>query len=170
MNFLLRDARESDAAAIAEIYGHYVRTSSCTFEEIAPDAAEMAARLRNIVEAGLPYCVAEEKGNVTGYAYAGPFRTRSAYRFTVENSVYVAAGCARGGIGTALMERLIKDCAGRGFRQMIAGIGDSENAASIALHRKLGFGPAGELKSVGFKFGRWVDVVWMQRALGPETP
>ena len=173
----LRDATPRDAAAIAAIYGPYVQTSAFSFEEIPPDADEMAARMKKITEAGLPYLVAEEEGlvaedagKVAGYAYASAFHTRSAYRFTVENSVYVAPQSTRAGTGTLLMRRLISECAERGLRQMIARIGDGENIASIALHEKLGFRRIGELRGVGFKFGRWVDVVEMQLVLGPQRP
>ena len=162
---LMRDAREQDASAIAQIYAHYVETSAFTFEETAPAAEEMAVRMKKITEAGLPYLVAENEGRVTGYTYASPFHGRSAYRFTVENSVYVASSVTRAGTGTLLMRRLIVDCAKRGCRQMIARIGDQENIASIRLHEKLGFRRIGELRGVGFKFGRWVDVVEMQLAL-----
>lgn len=162
---LLRAARESDAAILAEIYGHYVRTSCFTFEEIAPPAEEMAARMKKIGEAGLAYLVAEMEGQVAGYAYAAPFHSRSAYRFTVEDSVYVAPGLGRRGIGLGLMRRLIEDCRARGCRQMIGRIGDSENIASLAMHEKLGFVRVGLLCNVGFKFGRWVDVVETQLAL-----
>lgn len=162
---LLRAAAESDAAAIAEIYGHYVRTSCFTFEEVAPAAEEMALRMKKIGEAGFAFLAAEVKGAVAGYAYASPFHSRSAYRFTVEDSVYVAPDLARQGIGLALMRRLILDCAARGCRQMVARIGDAENIASLSLHEKLGFARAGLLRGVGFKFGRWVDVVEMQLPL-----
>ncbi len=162
---MIREARESDAAALARIYGHYVTTSCFTFEEIAPDAEEMAARFRKIAEAGLPYLVAENDNGLAAYAYAALFHSRSAYRFTVENSVYVAPGQGRQGFGMSLMRRLIADCAVRDFRQMLARIGDAENTASIGLHEKLGFRRIGELRGVGFKFGRWVDVVEMQLAL-----
>ena len=166
----LRDATPKDAAAIAAIYGPYVQTSAFSFEEIPPDADEMAARMKKITETGLPYLVAESEGTVAGYAYASAFHTRSAYRFTVENSVYVAPQSTRAGTGTLLMRRLISECAERGLRQMIARIGDGENIASIALHEKLGFRRIGELRGVGFKFGRWVDVVEMQLVLGPQRP
>jgi L-amino acid N-acyltransferase YncA len=166
----LRDATPRDAVAIAAIYGPYVQTSTFSFEGIPPDADEMTTRMKKIAEAGLPYLVAESEGRVAGYAYASAFHTRSAYRFTVENSVYVAPQSTRAGTGTLLMRRLIAECAGRGLRQMIARIGDGENIASIALHEKLGFRRIGELRGVGFKFGRWVDVVEMQLVLGPQRP
>lgn len=162
---LLRAARDNDAAAIAEIYGHYVRSSCFTFEEIAPTAEEIAARMRKTEEAGLCFLVAEAQGGVAGYAYASPFHSRSAYRFTVEDSVYVAPGLSRRGIGLALMTRVIEDCTARGYRQMIGRIGDTQNIASLSLHEKLGFARVGLLRNVGFKFGRWLDVVEMQRTL-----
>jgi phosphinothricin acetyltransferase len=165
--FHLRDATLRDAPAIAAIYAPYVETSCFTFEETAPGADDIAARIAKTLGAGLPYLVAEtEDGVVIGYAYAGPFHARSAYRHTVENSVYVAAGHVRGGIGRALMQRLIAECTARGCRQMIALIADRDDGPSARLHTALGFRPAGKLASVGLKFGRWVDVLQMQLALG----
>lgn len=162
----LRDAEPGDMGAIAAIYSHHVRTGIASFEEIPPDAAEMARRHGVVVGAGLPYLVAVRGGRVVGYAYAGRYRERTAYRYTVENSVYVAEDAARLGIGRALLEELIARCAALGYRQMVAVIGDSANAASIGLHASLGFRAAGVLPSVGFKLGRWVDSVIMTRALG----
>lgn len=167
---MIRDARPQDASAIAGIYGHYVETTAFSFEETPPSTEEMAARMAKIVEAGLPYLVAEKDGLVAGYAYASPFHVRSAYRFTVENSVYIAPEQAGQGLGTALMQKLIADCAAKGYRQMIARIGDAGNISSLRLHRKLGFRPVGELKAVGLKFGRWVDVVELQLALESSPP
>jgi L-amino acid N-acyltransferase YncA len=164
---LIRDARQDDASAIAEIYGHYVMTTAFTFEEVPPSGEEMAARMEKIMDASLPYFVAEKDGAVAGYAYASPFHSRSAYRFTIENSVYIAPGHAGQGIGTDLMRRLIAECAAKGFAQMVARIGDTQNIASLRFHQRLGFRPAGELRAMGLKFGRWVDVVEMQLALGP---
>jgi L-amino acid N-acyltransferase YncA len=164
---LIRDARPDDASAIAGIYGPYVLTTAFSFEETPPSAEEMAGRMDKIAAAGLPYLVAQKDGVVTGYAYASPFHSRSAYRFTVENSVYIAPEQARQGLGTQLMRRLIADCAARGSRQMIARIGDADNIASLRLHQRLGFRPVGELRAVGLKFGRWVDVVEWQLALVP---
>jgi L-amino acid N-acyltransferase YncA len=162
-----RDASADDAAAIARIYGHYVETSCATFEEVPPSPEDMRARLRHVREAGLPWRVAEaEDGGVLGYAYAAPFRMRSAYRYTVENSVYVAHDRVARGLGTALMRDLIQACAALGYRQMIAIIGDSANEASIRLHARLGFRMIGHQLAVGLKFGRWVDVVEMQFELG----
>jgi len=161
---LIRAATPDDAGEIAAIYGAYVTTAACTFEEEAPSVAEMASRIAKVKQAGLPWLVMEKEGRVAAYAYAGPFHTRSAYRFTVEDSVYVAREEARQGMGLALLERLIAECAGQGLRQMVARI-TAEGNASIALHERLGFRLVGELRAVGFKFGRWWDVVEMQRAL-----
>lgn len=159
------DAEARNIADIARIYAHYVATSAATFEETAPDEAEMRARFDAIRERGFCYLVALRGDAVVGYAYASLYRARSAYRYTCENSVYVDTRARRGGIGRALIDALIPRASASGFRQMIAVIGDSDNAASIALHRAAGFEPAGTLKSVGFKFDRWIDVVLMQRAL-----
>jgi phosphinothricin acetyltransferase len=165
--FHLRDATLQDAPAIAAIYAHYVETSCFTFEEVAPSAQDIAARIARISQAGLPYCVAVgEDGALIGYAYAAPFHDRSAYRHTVENSVYIGAGHIRQGLGRALMRRLIDDCAARGYRQMIAKIADHDDGPSPRLHAALGFRPVGTLSAVGLKFGRWVDVLQMQLPLG----
>jgi L-amino acid N-acyltransferase YncA len=164
---ILRDAMPDDAPAISAIYAHYVHTSPATFEQEAPDAGEIRARLAAISSAGLPWRVALDADRaVAGYAYAALYRTRTAYRYTVENSVYVAPGALCRGIGSALMRDLIARCAHAGFRQMLAVIGDSANDASISLHAKLGFEMIGIHRAVGFKFGRWIDVVHMQLALG----
>ena len=161
----VRASRAEDAAAIAAIYGHHVVHGLATFEETPPDAAAIAARRAALVAGGYPHLVAVAAAAVVGFAYAGPYRSRPAYRFTVENSVYVEA--AGRGIGRALLGALIARCEDAGFRQMVAVIGDSANAASIGLHRALGFRRVGTLDSVGFKHGRWVDSVIMQRPLGP---
>jgi L-amino acid N-acyltransferase YncA len=172
--FQLRDARPDDASAIATIYDHYVRTTCFTFEEVPPAADEIVLRMRKVRAAALPYYVAEGPNNgVIGYAYASLFHARSAYRYSVENSVYIAADRIRQGIGTALMQRLIAKCTALGFRQMIALIGvDQQNPASIGLHSRLGFKPVGTLSAVGWKFGRWLDVKEMQLTLGdgPNSP
>jgi L-amino acid N-acyltransferase YncA len=162
---LVRDAHEADLPTIADIYRHHVETGLASFEEIAPSVDELARRRREILDRGLPYLVAEFGGKVCGYAYAGPYRARTAYRFTVEDSVYVVPAAARRGVGSALLDRLIALCSERGYRQMVAIIGDSANTASIRLHAKLGFEVIGTLPAVGFKFGRWVDSVIMQRSL-----
>ena len=165
--FHLRNAGAEDMPEVARIYAHYVQTSVYTFEEIPPTPNEMAARLRQVRQGGLPWRVAEGiGGRILGYVYAAPFRARSAYRYTVENSVYVAADQAQRGVGVALMRDLIGECAALGYRQMMAVIGDSANEASIRLHTRLGFRTVGHEVAVGLKFGRWVDVVQMQLALG----
>ncbi|MDR3513481.1 MAG: GNAT family N-acetyltransferase [Caulobacteraceae bacterium] len=163
----IRPASQADAAALAAIYGHHVAHGFGTFEEVAPDADEMAARLAAVTRRGLPYLVAEIDGAVAGFAYAGPFRARAAYRYTVEDSVYIAHGRQGQGVGKALLGAVIAACEPLGLRQMVAMIGDSANAGSIGLHRSCGFAHAGVLGAVGFKAGRWVDVVMMQRGLGP---
>jgi phosphinothricin acetyltransferase len=162
----IRPATTADLAAITAIYDEAVRTGTATFELIPPDLAEMTRRFDTLVGAGFPYLAALLDGQVAGYAYAGPYRPRPAYRFTVENSVYLAPAAQRRGIGTRLLDRLIAESEARGFRQMIAVIGDSANAGSIAVHRSAGFEMIGTHPAVGFKFGRWLDTVMMQRALG----
>ena len=163
---VLRDAEPRDAAAMQAIYALHVLKGLASFEEIPPDVAEMTKRLQSVRELGLPWLVAESGGEVVGYAYASLYRARSGYRYTLEDSVYVREGLGGRGIGEALLGTLVERCSHGPWRQMIAVIGDSGNAASIALHRKLGFRHAGNLESVGFKLGRWVDSVFMQRALG----
>ena len=161
---IVRDATTDDAPALAEIYGHHVLTGLGTFEEIPPTAGEMARRMSAVSARGLPYLVAV--GEVMmGFAYAGPFRLRAAYRYVVEDSVYVAPGFAGQGVGKALVGGLLERCEALGLRQMIAVIGDSGNAASIGLHRAMGFETFGTMPALGFKHGRWVDIVWMQKAL-----
>lgn len=162
----LRAASEADLPAITAIYAHHVRTGTATFEIEPPDAAEMSRRWRDIVERGLPYLVAIDAADVVGYAYAGPYRPRPAYRYTVEDSIYIRADYAGQGIGSELLRALIVACERAGARQMVAVIGDAANAASIRVHAAAGFAHAGVLASVGWKFGRWLDVVLMQRALG----
>ncbi|MBI3434011.1 MAG: N-acetyltransferase [Proteobacteria bacterium] len=152
----------SDIPAITRIYGDAVRLGTASFEIDPPDAAEMTARMRVLVDGGFPYLVAEMDGAVRGYAYAGPYRARPAYRFSVEDSIYIAADAQRRGIGRALLARLLAESAGRGYRQMIAVIGDSANTSSIELHRLAGFFPVGTLRDVGYKFDRWLDSVIMQ--------
>jgi L-amino acid N-acyltransferase YncA len=162
----VRDAREPDLAAVTKIYAAHVRHGLASFEEIPPSLDEMHARRAGVLQLGLPYLVAEMEGRVVGYSYATSYRTRPAYRYTVEDSVYVEDGLNGRGIGTALLGELIVRCERGPWRQMLAVIGDSGNTGSVALHRRLGFVPAGKLVSVGFKLGRWVDSVFMQRALG----
>lgn len=162
----IRAAAPADLPAIAAIYDHAVRTGTATFELDPPDLAEMTRRYATLAASGYPYLVAIMEDVVTGYAYAGPYRPRPAYRFTVENSIYLAPHMQGRRIGTRLLQQLIEDCEAHGFRQMIAVIGDSANAASIALHVRTGFNMIGTLPNVGFKFGGWLDSVLMQRALG----
>lgn len=161
----LRPAGEHDALALAAIYRHHVLHGLGTFEEVPPSPEEMDRRRRTILEQGLPYLVAEDAGRVLGYAYAAPFRPRAAYRYTIEDSVYVAPDATGRGVGRAILSAVLDRCEAMGMRQAVAVIGDSQNAGSIGLHRALGFQPAGVGKSVGFKHGRWVDIVWMQKAL-----
>jgi len=163
---MLREAQPRDLAAIAAIYGHHVRTGLASFETEAPGEAEMLRRYEAIREKGFPYLVAEVDGAVAGYAYASPYRTRSAYRFCLEDSIYVDPRVARRGVGRALLERLVAECERIGCRQLVAVIGDSANAPSIRLHLACGFVMTGTLRSIGYKHGRWVDSVLMQRAVG----
>jgi L-amino acid N-acyltransferase YncA len=166
MPLSIRPARPSDIAAVTRIYAHAVLHGTASFELESPDEAEMARRQRTLLEGGHPYLVAEADGVVLGYAYAGPYRARPAYRWSVEDSVYIAPEAHRRGVGHALLERLIAESEQRGFRQMIAVIGDSEQIPSIELHRALGFRLVGTLVAVGFKHGRWLDSVLMQLPLG----
>jgi L-amino acid N-acyltransferase YncA len=169
--FSIHPAAAADFNAIQRIYAHHVLHGLASFEETPPDAAELTQRWRAIADAGLPYlCATEDVGGaLVGYAYAGPYRPRSAYRFTVEDSVYVAPDSVGQGFGRAGLSQLIEICTNLGKRQMIAVIGDSGNAASIALHRACGFELTGIFQAIGFKHGRWVDSVLMQRALGPGS-
>jgi L-amino acid N-acyltransferase YncA len=162
----IRPATTADLPAITEIYDHAVRYGTATFELIPPDLAEMTRRFAGLMDGGYPYLVAALEGRVIGYAYAGAYRPRPAYRFTVENSVYLQPAIQRRGIGMQLLQRLITECEQRGYRQMIAVIGDSANAGSIGVHARTGFQMIGTHPNVGFKFGRWLDTVMMQRALG----
>jgi phosphinothricin acetyltransferase len=166
MAFTIRDARVADAAAIAAIYKYYVENTVVSFEETAPDAAEMQSRMTGVTAAGFPWLVAEEGGAVVAYAYARPFHTRSAYRFTVENAIYVADGHARKGIGAALTREVIGRCAKAGCRQMIAMIAGDKDGPSVKMHAALGFKPVGFLPGLGWKFGQWIDVIQMQLPLG----
>ncbi len=162
----LRDATEADLPAIAVIYAHHVLQGLASFEETPPGVDELRRRFEAVRELGLPYLACVERGQVVGYAYASLFRTRSAYRYTLEDSVYVKEGMQGRGVGRALLAELIARCEALGYRQLVAVIGDSANAASIGLHASLGFVRAGNLRSTGFKFGRWVDSILMQRPLG----
>jgi L-amino acid N-acyltransferase YncA len=164
----IRDSVAGDVAEIAAIYGYHVVHGLASFEEEPPSSDELRRRRDELLARGFPYLVAATRGvgGVLGYAYAGPYRTRSAYRFTVENSVYIAPDATRRGIGQRLLAALIERCTQAGFRQMVAVIGDSANAASIGLHDVFGFRRVGVLTAIGFKHGRWVDGVLMQLALG----
>jgi L-amino acid N-acyltransferase YncA len=162
----IRVASVADLSTITEIYAHAVRFGTATFELTPPDQAEMTRRFEALMSGGYPYFVAAQDGCPVGYAYAGPYRPRPAYRFTVENSVYLSPSAQRRGVGTALLRRLIVEAEARGYRQMIAVIGDSANAGSIGVHSKTGFQMIGTHPNVGFKFGRWLDTVMMQRGLG----
>ena len=152
--------------AIAAIYAHHVLHGLASFEEVPPDIAEMSRRRDDFVARALPYLVAERAGRVVGYAYASPYRTRSAYRFTVEDSIYIEHAEVGRGIGRALLSALIERCTALGYRQMVAVIGGSDTWPSIRLHEALGFARVGVLQAIGFKFGGWVDTVLMQRPLG----
>ena len=167
---IIRSATEHDADVLAAIYGHAVLHGFGTFEEEPPSPADMEGRRRLIANRGLPYLVAEDGGQVMGFAYAGPFRPRAAYRYTLEDSVYVSPDAVGRGVGKALLVAIIAACEALGVRQLIAVVGDSDNAASLALHRSLGFEQTGVGHSVGFKHGRWVDIVQLQKPLnGGDT-
>jgi L-amino acid N-acyltransferase YncA len=164
----IRPAQPDDLAAIQAIYAHHVRHGTGTFELDPPDLAEMRQRFDALIGGGYPYLAAEEDGVITGYAYAGPFRARPAYRYTVEDSIYLhPAHCGRG-LGRRLLDQLIIVCLERDYHQMLAVIGDSANQASVALHRATGFSHVGTFPRVGYKFDRWLDVVLMQRELAPR--
>ncbi len=173
---IVRPATEADAPALADIYGDAVLHGFGTFEEVAPSAADMDGRRRAVLDMGLPYLVAEDAGVVLGFAYAGPFRPRAAYRYTLEDSVYVAPDAKGRGVGRAVLTAVIAACEALGVRQLMAVIGDSENSGYIGLHRSLGFEQTGVGRSVGFKHGRWVDIVHMQKPLNggdsraPDAP
>ena len=166
MTLTVRAAVTHDLPAIQAIYAHHVRHGTGTFEEVPPDLADMSTRFAAVAHHNLPWLVAEREGGILGYAYAIPFRPRSAYRFTVEDSVYVAPDAQRLGVGVRLLTELIAACEALGLRRMLAVIGDSANAGSIGLHGSQGFRPIGKLDAVGFKFGRWADSILMQRPLG----
>jgi L-amino acid N-acyltransferase YncA len=162
----IRPATEADLPAITKIYEHAVLHGTATFELVAPDLAEMTRRFRALMDGGFPYFVGVLDGRVGGYAYAGPYRPRPAYRFTVENSIYLDPAIHRRGLGLVLLRRLIEECEQRGYRQMIAVIGDSANAGSVGVHARCGFQMIGTHPNVGLKFGRWLDTVMMQLPLG----
>ncbi|MFM1989945.1 MAG: hypothetical protein RJA99_2902 [Pseudomonadota bacterium] len=163
----LRDSRDDDVAAIQAIYAHHVRHGTGSFELEPPSVDEMRARRADVLKNGFPYLVAEAGGRVVGYAYANFFRTRPAYRFTVENSIYVADDARGRGLGRVLLRELVARCEHAGCRQMLAVIGDSANTGSIALHASCGFRFAGTMRATGWKFDRWLDTVIMQKELGP---
>jgi L-amino acid N-acyltransferase YncA len=162
----IRLAQPSDLAVITAIYDDAVRHGTASFELDPPDQAEMARRYEALRAGGYPYLVAELEGDIVGYAYAGPYRARPAYRWSVEDSIYVAPQAQRRGFGGALLARLVAEAEAGGFRQMLAVIGDSANTGSVDLHRAAGFRLVGTFENVGFKFGRWLDTVLMQRELG----
>lgn len=163
---LVRAATPADIAAAHTIYSHHVLHGTGSFEEVPPSLDEMRARFQTVLGNGLPYLVAEHHGIVKGYSYAAPFRPRSAYRYTVEDSIYIAPDSLGIGIGRMLLRTLIDLCAAAGRRQMVAVIGGSDNHASIQLHTRLGFRAVGVIAGSGYKFQRWTDTVIMQRALG----
>ena len=165
-DLVIRPSTPADLPAITAIYGWNVLNGTGTFELDAPDAAEMARRRDDVLAKGLPWLVAERQGVVAGYAYANHFRPRPAYRFCVEDSVYLADAARGQGLGTLLLAELMARCEAAGARQMLAVIGDSRNLGSVSLHRRLGFEPVGTMAAAGWKFERWLDVVLMQRALG----
>ena len=162
----ITEADERHISAIQQIYARHVLHGTATFETEPPDVAEMTARQKNIHAAGLPWFVATENGEVLGYCYLSLYRERCAYRFTLEDSVYIAPAFQGRGIGTLLLSRVVAWAEEHGFRQLIAVVGNSENIASLSLHRSAGFRHTGTLKSVGFKHGRWLDTVILQRTLG----
>lgn len=162
----IRPAAPNDLPTITAIYDHAVRNGTATFELDPPDVAEMTRRYRALVDGNSPYLVAAIGGEIAGYAYAGSYRPRPAYRYTVEDSIYLAPASQQRGIGTKLLSELVAQSEARGYRQMIAVIGDSANTGSIALHTRAGFNMVGTHPNVGFKFGRWLDSVLMQRGLG----
>ncbi len=166
-DLVIRFCEEGDLEQVTAIYGRSVLEETASFELTPPDLAEITRRRAAIVEKGYPYLVAETDGQIVGYAYAATYRSRPAYRHTVETTVYVDPDAQRGGIGRTLMDRLVEECETHGFRQMIAVIGDSAHIPSIEFHKALGFTYAGNLVSVGYKHGKWLDSVFLQRALGP---
>lgn len=165
--YVLRDATLADVPRLAEIYGHAVLNGTASYELTPPSQAEMRDRFETLAGRGYPYIVAEEgDGSIIGYAYAGPFRMRPAYRWSVEDSIYLAPEAQGQGVGRALLTRLVELCEQKGFRQMIAVIGGSDNSPSIRVHERAGFRTIGIFQGSGFKFGRWLDTVFMQMPLG----
>ena len=166
MSLVVRPSLEADIPAIAAIYAHAVLHGTASFELDPPGEEEMAHRRAALLAGGYPYLVAERGGEILGYAYAGAYRTRPAYRSTVEDSIYIAPSAQGQGVGRALLTELIKECEARDFRLMVAVIGDEESKGSIGLHRRLGFELAGVIKGIGYKHGRWLSTVLMQRPIG----
>ena len=165
---IIRDATPADLPAITDIYRFQVENFCASYETAAPDLAEMTRRYDGMIRRGLPYLVAEDGGEVIGYAYGNLFKERLAYRFMLEDSIYVSDRVQKGGVGTALLTQLLARCERDGYRQMLAVIGDAERSlGSIAVHRKLGFVECGRFTGSGFKFGRWLDTLIMQKQLGP---
>lgn len=164
-SLIIRDSHTNDLSSIKDIYAHHVLNGTASFELTPPDITELAERRAGILAKGLPYLVAELNGRVVGYAYATPYRPRPAYRFTVEDSVYIREGFHGKGIGKALLQEVIDRCTTAGYRQMLAVVGDA-SPPSVALHRSLGFEIAGVFKAFGFKFGAWRDTAMLQRSLG----
>lgn len=162
----VRAIKAEDMPAITAIYDEAVRTGTASFETEPPGLEEMVRRQQALETAGYPFLIAEENGRILGYAYAGSFRTRAAFQYTVENSIYLDANARGRGIGRTLLKALLEECTARGYRQMVAVIGDSANTGSIALHRACGFEMIGTLPATGLKFGRWINTVLMQRPLG----
>jgi L-amino acid N-acyltransferase YncA len=169
LDVIVRPAAVGDAAAVAAIFAHHVATSAATFDESAPGTEEIAEKITGITSARLPFLVAEITGEVGGFAYLAPYHTRSAYRYTVENSVYVAPDLQGRGVGRALLERLLTEAEHVGVREVVAIIAVTGDPASVALHRACGFNEAGRLNAVGFKHGRWHDTILMQRSLAPRS-
>jgi L-amino acid N-acyltransferase YncA len=163
---LIRPATPQDIPEITALYAHHVTHGTASFEYEPPSEAEMLARFEKVMALNNPYFVAQKDGIILGYSYAGPYHARFAYRFTCENSIYIRHDAQGQGVGRALLQELLKACEAKGYRQMVAVIGDINNAASIGLHRALGFHHQGTLPATGWKHGRWLDTVFMQRALG----
>lgn len=161
----VREAVSGDLQAVVSVYAHHVSNGTGTFEESPPSLVEMTVRWQSLHDGNYPYLVAEYDGRLAGFAYAGPYKQRSAYRFTVEDSIYISPQYQRLGVGKILLSALIQCATMRGFKQMMAVIGDSENVGSISLHRAAGFKNIGVGESLGFKHGRWLDIVYMQRPL-----
>lgn len=168
MALIIRDANDADLAAIQKIYEYHVLHGTGTFEEIPPSVADIKVRYDKVTAHSYPFIVAEERGVILGYAYGGFFRERSAYRFTVEDSIYIAETARGRGIGKILLQQLVDECKRRGFVQMFAVIGDSANTSSIELHKKCGFKMAGVMHKAGYKFNRWLDVVIMELSLNQD--